>query len=65
MLARRRIPVKRPASAAGPSLIDPQEVALIAYELFQQRGGEHGHDQDDWIAAERIVRNRRRTRAGA
>jgi len=26
-----------------------------AYELFEQRGQEHGHDFDDWIAAESEV----------
>lgn len=24
-----------------------------AYELFVQRGGEHGHDWEDWLTAER------------
>ncbi len=30
-------------------------VARKAYELFEQRGGEHGHDVDDWLEAERLV----------
>ncbi len=30
-------------------------VARKAYELFDQRGGEHGHDVDDWLEAERLV----------
>lgn len=36
------------------------EVAQVAYELFQRRGGVHGHDLEDWVEAERIVRARRR-----
>ncbi len=28
-------------------------IARRAYELFLQRGGEHGHDWEDWLAAER------------
>jgi hypothetical protein len=24
-----------------------------AYERYQERGGEHGHDTDDWLEAER------------
>jgi hypothetical protein len=28
-------------------------VARRAYELFLERGGVHGHDLDDWLAAER------------
>lgn len=30
-----------------------------AYELFQQRGGEHGHDLDDWLKAEAEIRKRK------
>lgn len=44
---------KQPAQAK-----DTGAVALIAYQLFQQRGGVHGHDLEDWITAERIVRSR-------
>jgi len=31
-------------------------IARRAYELFLQRGGEHGHDWEDWLAAERELR---------
>jgi hypothetical protein len=31
-------------------------VAHRAYELFLERGGEHGHDVEDWLKAEREVR---------
>jgi len=30
-----------------------EEVVDRAYELSQARGGEHGHDRDDWLEAER------------
>jgi hypothetical protein len=36
-----------------------EEVANVAYELYQKRGGAHGFDVDDWLEAEKIVRNRR------
>jgi hypothetical protein len=29
-----------------------QAIRLHAYELFEQRGKEHGHDLDDWLQAE-------------
>jgi hypothetical protein len=29
-----------------------QDVRVRAYELFEQRGKEHGHDLDDWLQAE-------------
>ncbi|MBI4597927.1 MAG: DUF2934 domain-containing protein [Candidatus Omnitrophica bacterium] len=38
-----------------------EEIARVAYELFAQRGCEHGHDQEDWFRAEQIVRQRRRS----
>ncbi|HEV8716501.1 MAG TPA: DUF2934 domain-containing protein [Candidatus Binatia bacterium] len=30
-------------------------VARKAYELYQQRGEDHGHDLADWLTAEQIV----------
>ena len=35
------------------SSIDRENVARRAYERYQQRGGEHGRDQQDWFEAER------------
>ncbi len=35
------------------------EIARVAYELFEKRGGVHGCDFDDWVEAEKIVRARR------
>ena len=29
-----------------------EEIAARAYQIFQERGGQHGHDQDDWLQAE-------------
>ena len=31
-------------------------VALGAYRRFEERGGEHGHDLEDWLEAERELR---------
>ena len=42
-------------SAPNSGTPDPQEVARRAYERFQLRGGEYGHDQDDWFEAEREI----------
>ncbi len=49
-------------SAAAQQLApcDYDEVAKVAYSLFQQRGGTYGNDQQDWFEAERIVRQHRR-----
>lgn len=37
-------------------------VARRAFELFQTRGEIHGHDLDDWLEAERLVREEGRPR---
>jgi ribosomal protein L7/L12 len=36
--------------------ITKEQIALRAYERFVARGGEHGHDLEDWIAAEADLR---------
>ncbi len=45
------------ARAAGTS-ISWEEVSNVAYELFERRGRVHGHDVEDWVEAQRIVRQR-------
>jgi hypothetical protein len=39
--------------------LDSREIARAAYELYLQRGGADGHDLDDWLKAEAILRQRR------
>jgi len=34
------------------------EIAKVAYDLFEQRGRIHGYAQVDWLEAERIVMER-------
>lgn len=34
------------------------EVAKVAYDLFEQRGRVHGQDMEDWFKAEIIVKKR-------
>ncbi|MEO8549612.1 MAG: DUF2934 domain-containing protein [Kofleriaceae bacterium] len=36
--------------------IHADAVAARAYERFIARGGEHGHDVEDWVAAEAELR---------
>jgi hypothetical protein len=43
--------------------IDHGEIARRAYEIFCERGGEHGHDLDDWLRAEGELREAVRTPA--
>lgn len=32
-----------------------EEIAVVAYELYETRGCVHGYDLDDWLEAEEIV----------
>jgi hypothetical protein len=43
---------------AAANANDHDEIAKIAYCLYQDRGCEHGQDQDDWFRAEREYRQR-------
>jgi hypothetical protein len=44
-----------------------QEIKVRAYELFEQRGKEPGHDLDDWLQAETelVMRTRSQIRGVA
>ena len=43
---------------------DREEIARVAHELFERRGRAHGHDQQDWFEAERIIAQRTRSGNG-
>jgi hypothetical protein len=36
--------------------LDPAQVAQRAYEMYLRRGAAHGHDLEDWLAAEQELR---------
>jgi len=48
---------KTKAKAAPPSTVkvDREAVIKLAYELYLRRGGEPGHDVEDWLLAEQIL----------
>jgi Protein of unknown function (DUF2934) len=46
------------AEAAETNVADSarhQEIRIRAYEIYLERGGQHGNDLDDWILAEREI----------
>ena len=49
-----RVPKKN--NGAADPLNEPDAVARRAYEIYQRRGGNHGADLDDWLAAERELK---------
>ena len=36
--------------------VDPKAIAERAYQLYLARGGEDGHDFEDWVCAEQELR---------
>ncbi len=36
----------------------PDDIARRAYEIYCERGGEHGRDMDDWLQAESELKQR-------
>jgi hypothetical protein len=47
--------LSRPSSTPRPDPM-PKEIANRAYEIFLSRGGEPGHDLEDWLQAEEELR---------
>jgi hypothetical protein len=43
---------ERAAGAAGNSVLD-EEIRCRAYQIFLERGEQHGRDLDDWLQAKR------------
>ena len=56
-------PTRAPSTTAkepeSPEMVQEQ-IRQQAYELYEQRGREDGHDLDDWLAAELEVTRRTR-----
>lgn len=49
----RRAPVRTAQVTTEQAAPSPGEIAQRAYELYLERGGNHGRDIDDWLEAER------------
>ena len=63
-MAGMRLGSKKIKSPAPSFVIDPSEVAHVAYGLYEQRGCQPGHELDDWLEAEDIVRRRHAAQKG-
>ncbi len=49
-------PITVPLLAKDPTDVTP-EIAKRAYELYENRGRREGHSVQDWLQAEREIRN--------
>jgi hypothetical protein len=49
--------MKKPGSVNGTPLSDQllERISQRAFELYELRGGAHGHDAEDWFEAERQI----------
>jgi hypothetical protein len=56
MPTNRRRRFDRPNTADEPLLVADDTVRDRAYELYEERGSEPGHEWDDWLKAERELR---------
>jgi hypothetical protein len=56
---RRTAPKASRARKTTPAQSPTQEIAARAYQRFVERGGAHGHDVEDWLAAEAELRRAR------
>lgn len=43
----------------GENVSDQDDIARRAYELYEARGSEPGHELEDWLAAEREIHRQR------
>ena len=48
-----------PEGYAAMNADDHSEIAKLAYALYEERGREHGHHEEDWHRAEHEHRRRR------
>lgn len=56
---KQRQPLRgRTQEAKAHKPVRREEVAQVAYALFEQRGRTHGRDIEDWLRAEEILRSR-------
>ncbi|MBB5061571.1 hypothetical protein HDF16_006307 [Granulicella aggregans] len=56
--APRKTAAKKKTAPAEPSNVPPthQDVELLAYQLWADRGHHHGDDAQDWLHAEEQLR---------
>ena len=58
-------PTKSPASVQQHVLNLEDQIRRRAYELYEQRGKEDGHDLEDWLRAEEEIKQKEGRRVAA
>lgn len=55
---------ERAGTISDPTQLEKQ-IRLRAYALYESRGGEDGHDLDDWLQAEAEILGRQKRASAA
>ena len=58
--SRTTKPERKSGEAGVPKVISSEEIARLAYDLWEKDGRVHGNDQRHWLEAERILRDTRK-----
>jgi hypothetical protein len=57
--AVKEIAPKRQADAKMTAIsVSHDEIARLAHKYWAERGGQHGHDAEDWLRAEQELRGK-------
>jgi len=56
--ANTPIPITTKSQPIGPPSEFQEQVRVLAYQIYEQRGRADGHDLDDWLQAEGEVREK-------
>ncbi len=56
VMTGERLLIKDTSGGRRPSR---EEIARLAYQIYEMRGRREGHDLEDWLTAERELRRRR------
>jgi DUF2934 family protein len=52
-------PPKKPPTAINEPQELEDQIRLRAYELYEERGRENGHDEEDWLRAKEELRSKK------
>ena len=58
-MAKIAIGAKKSSGSAKVSESQRREIEKLAYQFYVERGCQDGHNEQDWLRAEAIVRSRR------
>ncbi len=60
-MQRKKSKAKATPSPPAPVGVDKDAVVRLAYEFYVRRGGEHGHDVEDWLMAGQMRERKKRS----